>query len=37
MQLSETERKEIENYMQSLRDFQKQNGQFLTPDGLENK
>lgn len=35
--LSEAERKEIENYIQSLRDFQKQNGQFLTPDGLENK
>ncbi|EKD29872.1 MAG: hypothetical protein ACD_78C00233G0003 [uncultured bacterium (gcode 4)] len=35
--LSEAERKEIENYLQSLRDFQKQNGKFLTPDGLENK
>lgn len=35
--LSETERQEIENYIQSLRDFQKQNGKFLTPDGLENK
>ncbi|MDP2103822.1 MAG: hypothetical protein Q8K26_02785 [Candidatus Gracilibacteria bacterium] len=35
--LSDAERKEIENYLQSLRDFQKQNGKFLTPDGLENK